>query len=157
VHILFYPQQDFSKCRVSHHPHHMSYLFNLFPPEPIIIYTSDNTFVKFVKDNFAVAIGIITNANVAHQTVRLRHFMSLTELTCFVGEEVLRNFSLWPDLNSNRPLFLCDTDICNTIPMELVQDLAFVLHVSDPMLEQMQGMGNTYQVSSHICSRTKRM
>ena len=132
----------------------MSHLTSLFLPEPVNMYISANTFIQYATENAVPAIGLITNLDMNQRTVTIRRFMTWNELNVTLGEEVLRDITLWPKLNNNQAPFICDTDMCCIIPVELIIGIAFVFHINDPTLQQMQGMRNTYQVSSKLVRET---
>jgi hypothetical protein len=78
--------------------------------------------------------------------------MSWSELLTYVGDEMVTNMTLWPDYVHVSPKYLCDTDVSIVLPFERIQGIAFVFHISDPIINSIQGMGYTYQVSSQFRS-----
>jgi hypothetical protein len=50
------------------------------------------------------------------------------------------------------PKYLCDTDVAIVLPFKSIQSIVFIFHVSEPIIDSIQGMGYTYQVSSQFCS-----
>ncbi len=49
-------------------------------------------------------------------------------------------------------IYLCDTDVTMVIPVECIQGITFVFYINDPILDAIQGMVNTYQVTSQFAS-----
>jgi len=66
-----------------------------------------------------------------------------------VDGNAMANVSFWPTTqNSSTPHYLCDSDITSTVTSDDVLGLAFVFYASDPVVAQLNGMANTFQVSS---------
>jgi hypothetical protein len=107
-------------------------------------------FVRYTSHQAAEGIGLIVGINANQRIVSLRCFMSWVQLCQHVGHDILDNLgiSFWPMDHFVNPPFLCDTDAVIAIPVESIQGPAFVFHVSDPILDLVQGMKDTYQVSS---------
>lgn len=126
-------------------------LLSLFIPNPVNIYISENTFIRF-SNHGRESIGLITGINVEQEVLTLRHFMSWAELLAYVGDEVLANMSFWPDNTNITPKYLCDTDVAIVLPFEQIVGIAFVFHATDPIVNTIQGMGYTYQVTSQFLS-----
>ena len=129
----------------------MSMILSLFIPHPVNIYIAVNTFIKYIHEG-AESIGLIQSINTDHRVVTLRRFMSWVELLDYVGDDVFANISVWPDYVRSYPLYLCDTDVTMAIPVECIQGIAFVFYINDPILDAIQGMENTYQVTSQFAS-----
>jgi hypothetical protein len=129
----------------------MPSLLSLFIPNPVNIYISENTFIQFCNHG-RESIGLITGINVEREVLTLRHFMSWAELLAYVGNGVLANMSFWPDNTNITPKHLCDTDIAIVLPFEQIEGIAFVFHVTDPIVNMIQGMGYACQVTSQFLS-----
>jgi len=66
-----------------------------------------------------------------------------------INGNTMANVSFWPTTqNFSTPHYLCDSDITSTVTSDDVLGLAFVFYASDPVVAQLNGMANTFQVSS---------
>lgn len=125
----------------------MPFNASIFIPHPVNIYITEHTFVKYDSGD-GIGVGLIMSIDGSNGVAKLRRFLSWAELIIYIGEEMFNGLSFWPDYNNVSPLHLCDTDISVVIPFEKVIGLAFVFHVTDPILDCIQGIKYTYQVSS---------
>ncbi len=73
-------------------------------------------------------------------------------MSTLVGDRIIPNISCWPLNIQNNPLFLCDTDVTADVSIQRVRGLAFVFYFDDPFVQHIQGMANTYLVSSFFNS-----
>ena len=136
-------------------------LLTLFIPAPINIYITRNTFVRFISnDGINEDVGLIVNISLEQNMLAVRRFMSWAQVLTLVGDRMIPNISCWPLNIQNNPLFLCDTDVTADVSIQRVRGLAFVFYFDDPFVQHIQGMANTYLVSSiltalNVLSATK--
>jgi hypothetical protein len=115
-----------------------------------------NTFIRFIDPNAdgEERIGFIVSIDNNNTTVTIRRFFSLLQLKHHVGANRFRDISLWPFNMHSHPFYLSDTDVTVVIPIHLVQGIAFVFYINDPILDKVQGMANTFVVSSFFNTNT---
>jgi len=66
-----------------------------------------------------------------------------------VDGNAMANVSFWPTMqNSSSPHYLCDSNITSTVTSDDLLVLAFVFYASEPVVAQLHGMANTFQVTS---------
>lgn len=132
----------------------MASYISYFVPHPVNIYITEYTFIRY-KALEGVKVGLITKLDVISSVAEIRCFMSWADLVTHVGVELLQGISFWADYKRSTPTFLCDTDITKSLPFDDIVGIAFVFHVDDPVLDSIQGIRDTYQVSSMYCHGLK--
>jgi hypothetical protein len=75
-----------------------------------------------------------------------------------VGPDRVGNVSFWCRRNAKHPPFyLCDSDIVIEIAASAIIGLAFVFHESDNVVRQLDGLANTYIVTSIYLSQSMKV
>jgi len=130
----------------------------LFVPYPVAIYVTSNTFVRYRIDGDAAndCVGMVVEIDTVRENVRVRRFLSWSQLLQQILPVRVDNVSFWKRCNATRPpLYLCDSDIVVDIAACNIIGLAFVFHESDAVVRQLDGMAITFIVSSMFMSREK--
>jgi hypothetical protein len=130
---------------------------SLFIPHPVSIYVTHNTFIQYgVNDDPSNdSIGMVVQIDAVEQHLHVRRFFSWAQLMYQISPVRLENVSFWKRHNSTRPpMYLCDSDVVVDILASNVKGLAFVFHESDPVVRQLDGMANTFVVSSVFNSQS---
>jgi hypothetical protein len=130
---------------------------SLFIPYPVSIYVTANTFVRYNDDRNggSDSIGMILKIySPEEERVQIRCFLSWAQLVQHIGPERIGNLSFWRRRNAiHPPFYLCDSDIVVDITARSIKGLAFVFHESDNILRRLDGIANTFIVSSIYLSR----
>ncbi len=129
---------------------------SLFIPYPVSIYVTANTFVRYNDDRNggSDSIGMIIKIYAEEERVQIRCFLTWVQLVQHIGPERIGNVSFWRRRNAiHPPFYLCDSDIVVDITTSSIKGLAFVFHESDNVLRQLDGIANTFIVSSIYLSR----
>ncbi len=122
---------------------------SLFLTHPVNIIMTTNTFVRFHNEHGSEDIGLIVQLNAAERSVKMRLFLTWQQLVQLVGPDRVTNISFWPRRNSlKHPIFLCDSDIVVETSVSTIIGLAFVFHVDESVVRQLDGIRDTYCVSS---------
>jgi hypothetical protein len=123
---------------------------SLFIPDPVSIYVTTNTFVKFKRESSTSdEVGMIIGIDVQSQQLQIRLFLSWVQLLRHIGPDRVGNISFWRRRNAKHPPFyLCDSDIVVEMHTGNVKGLAFMFHESDNVVRQLDGLANTYIVTS---------
>jgi hypothetical protein len=123
---------------------------SLFIPDPVSIYVTTNTFVRFKRESSTSdEVGMIIGIDVQSQQLQIRLFLSWVQLLRHTGPDRVGNISFSRHRNAKHPPFyLCDSDIVVEIHTGNVKGLAFVFHESDNVVRQLDGLTNTYIVTS---------
>jgi len=120
----------------------------LFIPAPTNTYVTTCTFIRF-KSCKANRVGLVVSIDACRSILTVQHFLSWEQMLEVVDGNAMANVSFWPTTqNSSTPHYLCDSDITSTVTSDDVLGLAFVFYASDPVVAQLNGMANTFQVSS---------
>jgi hypothetical protein len=98
---------------------------------------------------------MVVKIDAVEEHVQVRHFFSWSLLMQGIVPIRPDKISFWKQHNATRPPFyLCDSDIVVDIPASNVKGLAFVFHESDSVVHQLDGMANTFVVSSVFLSNS---
>jgi hypothetical protein len=123
----------------------------------VAVHITNNTFVRYREDGGSGkedSVGMVVNINAAEDQVTIRCFFSWLQLVQQIDPLSYDNVSFWKRRNSTHPPFyLCDSDITTVIPVCNIHGLAFIFHESDNMVRQLDGMVNTFVVTSIFLSR----
>jgi len=132
---------------------------SIFIPDPVAIYVTPNTFVRFKRRSIASEeVGIITHISAEAQQLQIRLFLSWQQMMQHVGPDRVGNVSFWCRRNAKHPPFyLCDSDIVIEIAASAIIGLAFVFHESDNVVRQLDGLANTYIVTSIYLSQSMKV
>ena len=137
-------------------------------PEPpwTSLYLPNNRFItltsgKFVTlsirgscDNF---VGLIIRLNAESRTVRIRLFLSWTQLLERFPALAMHDLSFWPQQFSRKsPMYLCDTDVVEETNVSEIKEYAFVFYNDDVALRQVSGMSNMYTVTTCVYSQSMK-
>jgi hypothetical protein len=96
-------------------------------------------------------VGLVVGLNADNRVLRIRHFVSWTDIVAWVGmNNIPEGVSFIPTDGEWPPFHLCDTDIFSVISASAVVGLAFVFFSEDQILENISGMVNTYCVTSCV-------
>ncbi len=131
---------------------------SLFLTHPVNIIVTTNTFVRFHNERGSEDIGLIVQLNAAERSVKMRLFLTWQQLVQLVGPDRVTNISFWPRQNSlKHPIFLCDSDIVVETSVSTIIGLAFVFHVDESVVRQLDGIRDTYCISSLYFSQNHLM
>jgi hypothetical protein len=127
-------------------------LLSIFLPE-IKIHVTTNTFIRFSIEDANEFVGMVTDMKVAERSFTVRRFFSSEQLGNIVGN--MRNdLSFWPHQGHCTLSFVCDSNIVVEVAHSAVVGLAFVFHLTDPLVRQVRGMANVFVVSSFLNTHT---
>jgi hypothetical protein len=132
---------------------------SFFIPSPVLIYVMPNTFVQFKRQSSASEeVGIIISINAEAHNLQVRLFLSWQQMMQRISPDRIGNVSFWCRQNAKHPPFyLCDSDIVVEIAASDIIGLAFVFHESDSILRQLDGLANTYVVTSIYLSQSLKV
>jgi hypothetical protein len=132
-----------------HHQRHQSPIVSLLCPPPINVVVCSNTFVKF-RHGAQEVVGLVLQVDAVREMVSMRLFLTweaVKERIALIGN--VNNISLWPKDGRYPPFYICDTDlVVDDIPTSSIVGLAFVFYDTSPNIRVVNGMRNTYRVTS---------
>jgi len=108
-----------------------------------------NTFVKFWHGAEEV-VGLVLHVDAVKEVVSMRLFLTWQALKERIGHIAnVDDISLWPKDGRHPPFYVCDTDlVLDDIPTSTIVGLAFVFYDTSPTIRVINGMKNTYRVTS---------
>jgi hypothetical protein len=132
-----------------HHQQHQSPIASVFCPPPINIVICSNTFVKFLEGGVEV-VGLVLHIDAVREVMSMRLFLTWEAVKERIGlNGCVDNVSFWPKDGCHPPYYVCDTDlVVNDVPTSKIFGLAFVFYDTSPNVRLVNGMRNTYRVTS---------
>jgi hypothetical protein len=148
--ILCLRMQDGDGFGYGNNMHPIASNVSIFIPNPVSIYVMPNTFIRFKRQSStSEEVGIITSIDAEAHQLQIRLFLSWQQMMQRIGPDRIGNVPFWCRQNAKHPPFyLCDSDIVIEIAASDILGLGFVFHESDKILRQLDGMANTYIVTS---------
>lgn len=131
-------------------------VFSLLLPSPINISITCNTFIRYSsRQSNTIEVGLVTSiSNQTSLVVTVRRFLTWMQVVSIAGDRMVPNISFWPLNSVTNPYYLCDSDLTVEISTSSIIGLAFVFYHDDRVVTQLEGMANTYIVSSFFQSAT---
>jgi hypothetical protein len=129
-----------------------NHLTSLYIGPPVNMYVSNNTFMKY-RVGDSEYVGLVTNVNASTARMVVWKFLSWDQLIQEVPQARIEGISFWPC--SNKPPFLCDTDLVADIESAAVVSIVFVFYEGDNRLRELLGVKDTFCVSSCYYSRSR--
>ena len=97
-------------------------------------------------------VGLVLTVNPPQEVVSIRLFLSWEDVKERVAvNDAFGDISFWPKDGPLPPYYLCDTDlVVNDVTTSNITGLAFVFYDTSPTVRVVNGMKNTYRVTSCV-------
>ena len=119
------------------------------------VHITPNTFIIYVTGR-TEKVGLVLGVRPTESILRVRQFLTWSEVQSRYPA-LPPTFSCWPRDTEFPPRHLCDTDLTGEIAVTQVRSLAFVFYFTDDRLRGLEGVANTFSVSSYYSSRDHRI